>query len=301
MSHFPDMRDIRQGRDIILAFDEDIGNALKHVYQYSFDEEAMTISRAARLIRRKMLKKHCRFEGKFEKTCQKDSVSKQLVTLVEMILSGVDIDTKSHDSVEPQISLSIAQLLQFNCIVRRREGSTGVYHSQNREPPLPIYLGLLLHAETRKRGLVDKMYDLGLSISYDRVLSISSKMGNIVAARFEHENVVCPPVLQYGIFTTSAVDNIDHNPSSTSAQGAFHGTGISLFQHRSENCTGRKRDDIHFEHLVNKKSVPQLPYAYSSVQPAVMTNKHPAVPIIEGPLQSNLHQIPISFEAEYRY
>lgn len=43
MSHFPDMRDIRQGRDIILAFDEDIGNALKHVYQYSFDEEAINM------------------------------------------------------------------------------------------------------------------------------------------------------------------------------------------------------------------------------------------------------------------
>ena len=33
------------------------------------------------------------------------------------------------------------------------------------------------------------------------------------------------------IFTTATVDNIDHNPSSMTATGSFHGTGISLFQH----------------------------------------------------------------------
>ena len=35
-----------------------------------------------------------------------------------------------------------------------------------REPSLPIYVGLLLHGGTRKRSLVDKFYDLELSVSY---------------------------------------------------------------------------------------------------------------------------------------
>ena len=34
-------------------------------------------------------------------------------------------------------------------------------------------------------------------------------------------------------FTTAAIDNIDHNPSSTTAKESFHGTGISLLQHPS--------------------------------------------------------------------
>ena len=32
-----------------------------------------------------------------------------------------------------------------------------IFHSKQRESPLPIYIGLLLHGETRKRGLVDKL------------------------------------------------------------------------------------------------------------------------------------------------
>ena len=33
--------------------------------------------------------------------------------------------------------------------------------------------------------------------------------------QFHIEQVVCPPKLCGGVFTSAAVDNIDHNPSST--------------------------------------------------------------------------------------
>ena len=35
-----------------------------------------------------------------------------------------------------------------------------------------------------------------------------------------------------------ALDNLDHNPSSTTAQGSFHGTGISVFQFPTETNHG---------------------------------------------------------------
>ena len=38
------------------------------------------------------------------------------------------------------------------------------------------------------------------------------------------KDVVCPPKLRQGLFTTGAVDNIDHNPSSATAKDSFHGT-----------------------------------------------------------------------------
>ena len=120
---------------------------------------------------------------------------------------------------EAQTTLSMSQLVFFNASIRRRvSGTTNTYHSRDREPPLPIYLGLMTHAETRKPTLVEKLYHLGLSISYDRVLELSTDMGNRVCARFESEGVVCPPKLRKGVFTTAAVDNIDHNPSSVTAQ-----------------------------------------------------------------------------------
>ena len=82
-----------------------------------------------------------------------------------------------------------------------------------------------------KRGLVDKLFSLGLSISYDRVLHLSAQMGNSVCQLYHIEQVVCPPTLRSNVFTTAAVDNIDHNPSATTAKNSFHGTGISLLQH----------------------------------------------------------------------
>ena len=45
------------------------------------------------------------------------------------------------------------------------------------ETPLPTYIGLMLHAHTRKRELVDRLHYLGLSISYDRVHLLSTQLG----------------------------------------------------------------------------------------------------------------------------
>ena len=136
-----------------------------------------------------------------------------------MILGGADIQTQSSNMVEAQTTLSISQLIVFNSTKRRRssEKSPSLYHSAEREPPLAVYLGMMTHAETRKKALVDDLYHLGLSISYDRVLEISTQMGNNVCALYESEEVVCPPKLNKKVFTTAAVDNIDHNPSSSTA------------------------------------------------------------------------------------
>ena len=74
-------------------------------------------------------------------------------------------------------------------------------------------------------------YDLGISIPYSRVLEPSTCLGNKVLQHYQHNNVVCSPTFKIGVFMTAAVDNIDHNPSSKTAEESFCGTGISLFQH----------------------------------------------------------------------
>uniref|UniRef100_A0A1X7UZV2 Uncharacterized protein n=2 Tax=Amphimedon queenslandica TaxID=400682 RepID=A0A1X7UZV2_AMPQE len=71
---------------------------------------------------------------------------------------------------------------------------------------------------------------LGLSVSYDRVLQVNNELADSVCQDFNLKGVVCPSQLRKGVFTIAALDNKDHNPSSTTAKGSFHGTGISLFQ-----------------------------------------------------------------------
>ena len=149
----------------------------------------------------------CRFNGEFDVNCQRESVSESLKTFVGMILCTPDIKTQSSGMIETQTTLSISQQILFNSTKRRRNSDTrpSRYHSTDREPPLPVYLGLMSHAETRKRALVDELYSLGLSISYDRVLENSTEMGNKVCARYESEGVLCPPELKKNVFTTAAV------------------------------------------------------------------------------------------------
>ena len=131
--------------------------------------------------------------------------------------------------------LAIAQLLMYNNHSKQSKQPRQQRHAQEREPPLCIYIGLLIYVKIRKRQLIDILFQFGLSISYHRVLEISTQLGEAVVELHLSEGVICPSVLRKGLFTTAAVDNIDHNPSSTTSKSSFHGTGISIFQHLSGN------------------------------------------------------------------
>ena len=153
-----------------------------------------------------------------------------------------------------------------------------VRHSPAQETPVPIYVGLQLHAHTRKRELIDNLCRVGMSISYDRVLRLSTGMGNTVCKMYELENVVCPPTMRGNLFTTAAVDNIDHNPSSTTAKHSFHGTSISLLQHKTSQDDGVVCNSISIEGLSTSKSVHNLPHYYTDVAPVSTGVKGSPVP-----------------------
>ena len=93
------------------------------------------------------------------------------------------------------------------------------------------YLGVFLHNKTRKRELVDTIHELGLSVSFDRVLEISTDLGTKICKYYDSLNTVCQPQLKKRVFTTSAMDNINHQTSATTAKSSFNGTDISVFQH----------------------------------------------------------------------
>ncbi|KAK3734698.1 hypothetical protein QZH41_002108 [Actinostola sp. cb2023] len=128
------------------------------------------------------------------------------------------------------------------------------------------------------------MFRMGLSISYDRVMSISTDVANSVCDRFDQEGVVCPPGLRGTLFTTGALDNIDHNPSATTAKDSFHGTAISLAQHPTINSHGFHRGtNVIMETTVRANAVKELPESYQNVPPAVLKTKDPVVPKFIGP------------------
>lgn len=105
-------------------------------------------------------------------------------------------------------------------------------------------------------------------------------------------------MLKCSLFTTAAVDNIDHNPTSTSSHDAFHGTGISLFQHPdSDNggipqvVTATSDSAIRYAHL---------PENYTSIPAVTLANKEPPLPVQEGPNTIDCTLVSDAMEKEYR-
>ena len=228
-----------------------------------------------------------------------------LLALVTMVLNGPNI--KSRSSNVSQAALSLSQLLLYNSVKRYKENDTDIVrHSQQREAPLPVYLGVMLHTKTRKRELVDALFNLGLCISYDRVLKISTELGNNICYYYQQKKVVCPPRLKGGIFTTAAVDNIDHNPSSTSSHDSFHGTGISLFQHpteknNDENSGVQLPADAIQDNIRAQKKALMLPEFYTTVPPVALRRDDPPIPQLQGPNKGECQRIPEETVKEYRY
>ena len=131
-----------------------------------------------------------------------------------MILVGANIkhQTQLVNTTTTQSALAISQLIVFNSVKQawNVDSSNPARHSRSQETPLPLFLSFKIHAVTRSRCLVDKLFNLGLCVSYDRLLRLKSDIANGVWQGFRVEDVVCPPKLHHGLFTTGAVDNIDY-------------------------------------------------------------------------------------------
>ncbi len=124
LAHFPDLHALKDGRGIILIFNEDIGPAMRKACELDAESNAIHLARAS------------------------------LVALVSMILYGPNIKTQSSHSSKPQAVLTLAQFLKFNSFTRCRDvASHTIRHNEERETPLPQYLGVLIHSKTRKGNL----------------------------------------------------------------------------------------------------------------------------------------------------
>ena len=109
-----------------------------------------------------------------------------LLALVSMNLDGLSIKGQMTDTTT--VAVTIAQMLKFNSVKHKHKQSTLsssiVRHRPVEETPVPINVGIMLHAHTRKRELVDRLSQIGISISYDRVLRLTDQMGNSVCQQF---------------------------------------------------------------------------------------------------------------------
>ena len=89
-----------------------------------------------------------------------------------MLLNGFDLE--DNDCTNSQIVLTVPQTILFNYDTNPTSFTIKFRCSTNREPPLPLFIGLKVHTETRSKRMTMHLYDLRLSVCYYRVLQLES-------------------------------------------------------------------------------------------------------------------------------
>ena len=181
------------------------------------------------MVRKEIFDSSFSFDGSFQATCQQEAVPPALLALVNMILDGANIEhqTQLVHTTTTKPALAISQLMVFNSVKHARnvDSPSSERHSRSRETPLPLYLSLKIHAVTRSRMLVDTLFNLGLCVSYDRLLQLTSDIANGVcqpgrqvchlSARWKmscvHQTCVTD-CSQQGLWTTSTTIQVLQQP-----------------------------------------------------------------------------------------
>lgn len=123
------------------------------------------------------------------------------------------------------------------------------------------------------------MHKIGVSVSPNRVLEISSQLCRMAVERSKEKGVVCPSNLHHNLFTVAAMDNIDHRTTSTTSVDEFHGTGISVFQlpvSLDEGLEQRFQTSFLDVSHSSNRGVPDLPDFYKQLPDCILTQHRPS-------------------------
>lgn len=235
------------------------------------EEEDLILDKAVSILRKVMFaEENVPFNGILNSETSKNNTPMKFLKFAHQVLTGTKEGFEGNETAR-----TITQVFKINAKKRVRPVSLCPRQRiASAEPTTPIYLGLKTHLHTRCKKLVQTMFHLGTSISYDRVVSVEKRMATAVAEQYRRDGVVVTSNARFGLVTGGGIDNIDHNPSSTTAESSYHGTGNSIMQHPTPTNPGVPRPRLT---LPDKPGDCTLPNDYTSV-PAYQLSSNPVIP-----------------------
>ncbi|KAJ8034517.1 hypothetical protein HOLleu_21393 [Holothuria leucospilota] len=188
--NFPQATEQTDGRNSILVFQQGMQQLLKNAIEEDYNDDAIILAKAAKIVRKDIFSSSgFHFDGSFYSGCQQDSTPANLRSLVSMLLVGANL--KNQEKVDSQACLTISQTIMFHC--KRKPSTAGNFRpSRGNEPPLPLYIGMKIHTQTRSKKFIQELYKLGISVSYDRILRVENQLAAAVCEGFKEKGVVCP-------------------------------------------------------------------------------------------------------------
>ena len=277
LAEIPDLQFFKKGRQGYLAFNSKITELLHENFGDSKDDiDAKVLRDSVRILRKNMFSKLDMFNGSLlDPLVQLSSIPSLFLSFVKRLLGGA---SKDNDIVRQPV-FSICQLLLCNFAKRRPKVNTdNPRHQRSQEMPIVVYVGLLVHNLTGSAALVDALFRLGLSVSYDRVQQIRKSLADQVCQEFDREGVVWAYSLPKGTPKAYGFDNANKNSTSTTASGSanFNGTVISVFSFgESDEVT----KSLNMKEGNPKRKL-KLPEYYTDIEP--MDKKTSQIPPVEG-------------------
>ncbi|KAK3926446.1 BRISC and BRCA1-A complex member 2, partial [Frankliniella fusca] len=262
LARMPELREQKAGRDIVLVHCK--ANVLLVLEREDQDDNANGFLRFVKTLRKCTSETHMSFPGNFGVSCEERSVPPSLLSAVTMLLYGFKF-RQNCGATRP--ALTISQLIMTNFRETMPRGEI-VRHDIKRETPLPLYLALHAYGYSRDRAMIDELHRLGLSVSHNRIMEITSQFCRMVVQRAEEEGVLCPGNLKKNCLTILALYNLDFKARSTTSGPEFHGTGISIFQLPTVSDKGQTRQfNVSFQDVEQRgaRNVPLLPSDYTFV------------------------------------
>lgn len=177
----------RVGQIKLLTFRENTDEVLRTAAKQNSNcnADAIKFSKVATVIRKEILDLS---EGNGWKDLMEnhnETTPQLLKTLLKGIIVGPECPGKGdQEEFFDQAVRTISQLICFHTRKgRRRRRENSHYHHKHAEQPVPIYLAMKIYGSTRSRELLDTVYRLGLSISYDRLQDILDEGASTMCQR----------------------------------------------------------------------------------------------------------------------
>ena len=176
--------ELKSGRQVSLQINEDAGKALYEAANSAQGiEKTRKIREVAKIIREDLLTNDEIFNCDASLQKQLDCIPSNLLYMLQMIVSGAPSEDGSDKQID-NIVLCIAQLIRYNTVKNKRDkNAIIVRHRADNEPPFPTLLGMIVHATTRSKTMVDYLNWHGLTPGYQRVKCIRRSIANRYATR----------------------------------------------------------------------------------------------------------------------
>ena len=91
LMHLPDLKAYKKGRDVFMAYEDDVGTFLRQGYQTDRDEQSIMMTQIANSIRRNIFTQEVTFSGSFAQSSQVESVPQSFLSFVSMLINGPNI------------------------------------------------------------------------------------------------------------------------------------------------------------------------------------------------------------------